>query len=209
MGIDRTVVLTTQMRRQQFDTPHRCPIAQPEGIALQMLEDMGGRNLGCSYRTATPGCIGQGGHLMARQIALEPVVDGLRTDARQFRDLADGVPLGHPQHGLHALKEACICRALQRFRQSRDIVLIEAQFGWALRDSHRSIIGVRSTYFKKLLLTHLGDGAFDGTRRQQRLQQADWSYACRTATRTVATWEGETFRLDALGACLKPGRLIE
>ena len=26
---------------------------------------------------------------------------------------------------------------------------------------------------------------------------------------TVATWEGETFRLDALGACLKPGRLIE
>ena len=26
---------------------------------------------------------------------------------------------------------------------------------------------------------------------------------------TTATWEGETFRLDALGACLKPGRLIE
>jgi hypothetical protein len=25
----------------------------------------------------------------------------------------------------------------------------------------------------------------------------------------VASWEGETFRLDALGACLKPGRLIE
>jgi len=34
-------------------------------------------------------------------------------------------------------------------------------------------------------------------------------YACRTATSTVATWESETFRLDALGACLKPGRLIE
>jgi Transposase DDE domain len=55
----------------------------------------------------------------------------------------------------------------------------------------------------------LGDGEFDGTRLQQRLQQAGWSYACRTATSTVATWEGETFRLDALGACLKPGRLIE
>jgi Transposase DDE domain len=55
----------------------------------------------------------------------------------------------------------------------------------------------------------LGDGACDGTRLQQTLQEAGWSYACRTATSTVATWAGETFRLDALGACLKPGRLIE
>ena len=55
----------------------------------------------------------------------------------------------------------------------------------------------------------LGDGEFDGTRLQQTLQQAGWSYACRTATSTVATWEGEPFRLDALGACLKPGKLIE
>ena len=55
----------------------------------------------------------------------------------------------------------------------------------------------------------LGDGACDGTRLQHTLQQAGWSYACRTATSTVATWAGETFRLDALGACLKPGRLIE
>jgi Transposase DDE domain len=55
----------------------------------------------------------------------------------------------------------------------------------------------------------LGDGECDGMRLQQTLQQAGWSYACRTATSTVATWAGETFRLDALGACLKPGRLIE
>src|SRR5262249_43134045 len=55
----------------------------------------------------------------------------------------------------------------------------------------------------------LGDGEFAGARLQQRLQQAGWSYACGTAARTVATGEGETFRLDALGACLKPGRLIE
>ena len=54
----------------------------------------------------------------------------------------------------------------------------------------------------------LGDGEFDGTRLQQTLQQAGWSYACRTATSTVATWAGETFRLDTLGACLKPGRLM-
>jgi hypothetical protein len=55
----------------------------------------------------------------------------------------------------------------------------------------------------------LGDGEFDGTRLQQTLQEAGWAYACRTATSTVASWEGETFRLDALGACLKPGRLSE
>jgi hypothetical protein len=55
----------------------------------------------------------------------------------------------------------------------------------------------------------LGDGEFDGARLQQTLQQAGWSYACHTATSTVATWTGETFRLDALGSCLKPGRLIE
>jgi DDE family transposase len=55
----------------------------------------------------------------------------------------------------------------------------------------------------------LGDGEFDGTQLQQTLQQVGWSYACRTATSTVATWAGATFRLDALGACLKPGRLIE
>jgi len=55
----------------------------------------------------------------------------------------------------------------------------------------------------------LGDGEFDGTTLQQTLNEAGWSYACRTAQSTVATWEGETFRLDALGACSKPGTLIE
>src|SRR5215831_12862160 len=55
----------------------------------------------------------------------------------------------------------------------------------------------------------LGDGEFDGTTLQQTLTAAGWCYACRTAQSTVATWEGETFRLDTLGACLKPARLIE
>jgi Transposase DDE domain len=55
----------------------------------------------------------------------------------------------------------------------------------------------------------LGDGEFDGTALQATLTEAGWSYACRTAVSTKATWEGETFRLDTLGACLKPGRLIE
>ena len=55
----------------------------------------------------------------------------------------------------------------------------------------------------------LGDGEFDGTKLQDTLTKAGWSYVCRTAMSTVATWEGETFRLDTLGACLKPGRLLE
>ena len=47
----------------------------------------------------------------------------------------------------------------------------------------------------------LGDSEFDGTTLQQTLQEAGGGYACRTAQNTVATWAGETFRLDALGAC--------
>lgn len=54
----------------------------------------------------------------------------------------------------------------------------------------------------------LGDGEFDGTALQATLHEAGWSYACRTAMSTVATWEGETFRLDTLRACSKPGTLI-
>ena len=112
MGPDRTVILTTQMRREQCDTPHRRPVPQMEGSAAQRREDLGRRNVGRRPRTAAPRGIDQGGHLMARQRALEPVVDGLPTDTRQLRDLADRLPLGHPQHGVHALKEACIRRTL-------------------------------------------------------------------------------------------------
>lgn len=55
----------------------------------------------------------------------------------------------------------------------------------------------------------LGDGEFDGTRLQQRVQDEGWSYVCRTGCHTTAWWDGETFRLDTLGACIKPGTLIE
>ena len=55
----------------------------------------------------------------------------------------------------------------------------------------------------------LGDGEFDGTALQATLNKVGWSYVCRTAMSTTATWDGQMFRLDTLGACLKPGRLIE
>src|SRR5215470_3065106 len=55
----------------------------------------------------------------------------------------------------------------------------------------------------------LGDGEFDGTAPQATLHEAGWSYACCTAMSTTATWDGTPFRLDTLGVCLTPGRLIE
>ena len=55
----------------------------------------------------------------------------------------------------------------------------------------------------------LGDGECDGTDLQETLNKANWCYACRTSKGTKATWDGETFRLDTLGACIKPGTLIE
>jgi hypothetical protein len=54
----------------------------------------------------------------------------------------------------------------------------------------------------------LGDGEFDGTDLQHTLEEAGWSYVCRTAMSTTATWEDTPCRLDSLGACIKPGPLI-
>src|SRR5499433_2561040 len=42
----------------------------------------------------------------------------------------------------------------------------------------------------------LGDGEFDGTKLQDTLNKVGWSYVCRTAMSTTATWDGQTFRLD-------------
>jgi Transposase DDE domain len=55
----------------------------------------------------------------------------------------------------------------------------------------------------------LGDGEFDGIKLQETIHEAGWEYACRTSPGNTATWEDETFHVDELGACLKPGRLIE
>ena len=55
----------------------------------------------------------------------------------------------------------------------------------------------------------LGDGEFDGIKLQETMHEAGWEYACRTSPGNTATWEDETFHVAVLGACLKPGRLIE
>jgi hypothetical protein len=53
-----------------------------------------------------------------------------------------------------------------------------------------------------------GDGACDGTRLQHTGQGKGWSYVCRTGCHRTAWWDGETFRLDTLGAWSKPGTLV-
>jgi hypothetical protein len=55
----------------------------------------------------------------------------------------------------------------------------------------------------------LGDGEFDGIKLQETMHEAGWWSACRTSKGNTATWDDETFHVDELGACSKPGRLIE
>jgi len=54
----------------------------------------------------------------------------------------------------------------------------------------------------------LGDGECDGTDLQHTLEEAGWSYVCRTGCHMTASWEDTTLRLESLGACIKPGTLI-
>jgi len=55
----------------------------------------------------------------------------------------------------------------------------------------------------------LGDGEFDGTGLQHMLQEAGWSYVCRTGSHVTASWDGRTFRLETVRWCIKPGTLVE
>jgi hypothetical protein len=82
--------------------------------------------------------------------------------------------------------------------------------GHCPQELHIAVVALMITLIPEgARVVFLGDGEFDGTALQATLNEAGWSYACRTAMSTVATWEGTTFRLDTLGACSKPGTLIE
>ncbi len=41
-----------------------------------------------------------------------------------------------------------------------------------------------------------------------RSKKISGHYVCRTGNHLTASWDGETFRLDTLGACSKPGTLV-
>ena len=82
--------------------------------------------------------------------------------------------------------------------------------GHCPEELHIAMVALLSTVIPKgARVVFVGDGEFDGTALQDTISTLGWSYVCRTAVSTTATWEGEPFRLDVLGACLQPGRLIE
>ena len=85
----------------------------------------------------------------------------------------------------------------------------QAPKGHFPEDLHIALVElIREVIPEGAQVVFLGDGEFDGTKLQDTLNKAGWSSVCRTAMSTTATWDGQTFRLDTLGACLKPGRLI-
>jgi Transposase DDE domain len=55
----------------------------------------------------------------------------------------------------------------------------------------------------------LGDGEFDGTRLQHTMQAYRWSYVVRTGSNITVVWDGDRFRCETVGACIKPGTLVE
>jgi hypothetical protein len=55
----------------------------------------------------------------------------------------------------------------------------------------------------------LGDGEFDGTTLQHTIQDYGWSYVVRTGSNITIMWEGDSFRCETVGACIKPGSLVE
>jgi hypothetical protein len=77
-------------------------------------------------------------------------------------------------------------------------------------DLHLAVVQLVSTVIPPgTNVVFLGDGEFDGTGLQETLRDMGWWYACRTSKGNTVTWDGETFPVAELGACLKPGRLIE
>ena len=85
----------------------------------------------------------------------------------------------------------------------------QAPKGHFPEDLHIAVVALmREVIPEGAQVVFLGDGACDGTALQATRHEAGWSYACRTAMSTVAPWEGETFRLDTLGAWSKPGTLM-
>jgi hypothetical protein len=108
----------------------------------------------------------------------------------------------------------CLALMLHVVYKGRALPLV-----WRVRQSpkghcpvalHIAVVELMSTVLPEgAKVVFLGDGEFDGTALQDTLSKVGWSYVCRTAMSTTATWDGTPFRLDTLGACLQPGRLIE
>jgi hypothetical protein len=55
----------------------------------------------------------------------------------------------------------------------------------------------------------LGDGEFDGITLQHTVQAYRWSSVVRTGSHITVLWDGNRFRCETVGACSKPGTLVE
>jgi hypothetical protein len=108
----------------------------------------------------------------------------------------------------------CVTRMIHVVYKGRALPLAwrgrQGSKGHFPEELHIAMVELMSTVVPEgAKVVFLGDGEFDGTALQDTLSDLGWSYVCRTAMSTTATWEGATFRLDTLGACIRPGRLIE
>jgi len=65
---------------------------------------------------------------MTTEIAAQPVVDGLKTNAHDLGNFGDRSPLGDKQNCLNTLECAFIIDAFQGSLKSRRVVSIEAKF---------------------------------------------------------------------------------
>ena len=69
--------------------------------------------------------------------------------------------------------------------------------GHGPEELHIAMVELLSTVLPaRAKVVFLGDGECAGTALQATLSKVGWAYVCRTALSTIATWEGETFRLD-------------
>ena len=70
--------------------------------------------------------------------------------------------------------------------------------GHCPEDLHSAVVELMSTVIPAgAKVVFLGDGECDGRALQDTRRKLGWSYVCRTAMSTTATWEGKPFRLDA------------
>ena len=85
----------------------------------------------------------------------------------------------------------------------------QAPKGHVPADLHMALVELRRAVMPEgAQVVLVGDGACAGTAVHATVQEAGWASACRTAMSPVATGEGETCRLETLGAWRTPGTRV-
>ena len=85
-------------------------------------------------------------------------------------------------------------------------LVISGQKGHFSQDRHLQLLeAVKEFVPEGADVVFLGDGEFDGTQLQQKLDELGWKYACRTASNTIL-YDGEEFSFQDL--LLQPGMCL-